>query len=103
METMRGWLRSWNQPLTSTAHPDAHAAHGGLPATGEKEVAALASTPAGEFDKAFLNMFVGHQHNAVELARMEIQGGENFKAKELAKRTDEAVRAQIQHMLRLVA
>ena len=48
-------------------------------------------------------MLIGHQHGAVELARMETAGGANPEVKELARRTDEAVRAQIQQMLRMVA
>ncbi|MGN9906994.1 DUF305 domain-containing protein [Phytohabitans sp. LJ34] len=97
------WLEAWGKPLTSDAHPDAHAAHGGLPALGDKEIAELGRLGGAEFDTAFLNMLIGHQHGAVELARMEATGGQNPQVKALAARTDETVRAQIQQLLRMVA
>ncbi|BCB88289.1 DUF305 domain-containing protein [Phytohabitans suffuscus] len=101
--TITGWLESWGEPLVSTAHADAHAAHGGLPALGDKEIAELGRTGGAEFDTAFLNLLIGHQHGAVELARMEATSGQNPQVKELAARTDEATRAQIQQLLRMVA
>jgi uncharacterized protein (DUF305 family) len=101
--TITGWLAAWGEPLASDAHPDAHAAHGGLPALGDKELAELGRTGGADFDKAFLNMLIGHQHGAVELARMELTGGQNPRVKELAARTDETVRARIQQLLRMVA
>jgi uncharacterized protein (DUF305 family) len=101
--TITGWLEAWGKPLVSDAHPDAHAAHGGLPALGDKEIAELGRMGSAEFDTAFLNMLIGHRHGAVELARMEASGGQNPQVKALAARTDEAVRAQIQQLLRMVA
>jgi uncharacterized protein (DUF305 family) len=101
--TITAWLRSWGEPLVSGAHPDAHAAHGGLPALGDKEIAELGRTGRAEFDTAFLNLLIGHQHGAVELARMEATSGQNAQVKELARRTDEATRAQIRQLLRMVA
>lgn len=101
--TITGWLRAWGEPLVSTAHAGAHAAHGGLPALGDKEIAKLGTMSGADFDTAFLNMLIGHQHGAVELARMEVTGGQNPQVKALAARTDETVRAQIQQLLRMVA
>lgn len=101
--TITGWLEAWGKPLASDAHPDAHAAHGGLPALGDKEIAELGRMGGAEFDTAFLNMLIGHQHGAVELARMEATSGQNPQVKALAARTDETVRAQIQQLLRMVA
>lgn len=101
--TITGWLEAWGEPLVSTAHADAHAAHGGLPALGDKEIADLGRMSGAEFDTAFLNMLIGHQHGAVELARMEATSGQNPQVKALAARTDETVRAQIQQLLRMVA
>lgn len=101
--TVTGWLEAWGKPLVSGAHPDAHAAHGGLPALGDKEIAELGRIGGAEFDTAFLNMLIGHQHGAVELARMEATSGQNPQVKALAARTNESVRAQIQQLLRMVA
>jgi len=101
--TITGWLEGWAEPLVSTAHADAHAAHGGLPALGDKELAELGRMGSAEFDTAFLNLLIGHQHGAVELSRMESASGQNPQVKDLAKRTDETTRAQIQQLLRMVA
>ena len=68
-----------------------------------ERLAELAAMGPDEFDVAFVNVLIGHQHGAVELARMETAGGANPEVKELAKQTDETVRAQIQQMLRMVA
>jgi uncharacterized protein (DUF305 family) len=101
--TIADLLRDWGQPPNSDAHPDAHAAHGGLPLLDEAELADLAAAEAAQFDTLFLNVLIGHQHRAVELARMETTGGRHPRARELARAADERVRAEIQRLLRLVA
>ncbi|HCT79813.1 MAG TPA: DUF305 domain-containing protein [Micromonosporaceae bacterium] len=102
-KTMLGWLSEWQQPETSDAHPDAHAAHGGLPGTGEAELEALTKATGAEFDKTFLNLFTAHQHQAVELARMEVGSGHNKATMQLAERIDKSRRGQIELMLKLMA
>lgn len=102
-KTMLGWLTEWQQPETSDAHPDAHAAHGGLPGTGEAEIAALTKATGAEFDRTFLNLFTAHQHQAVELARMEVTSGHNKATMQLAERIDKSRRGQIELMLKLMA
>jgi len=101
--TITGWLESWGEPLTSDAHPDAHAAHGGLPLLDDAELAALAARTGADFDTAFLNMLIGHEHGAVELMRMETAGGRHPDAKALATRIDAALRDRIPLLLRMVA
>jgi uncharacterized protein (DUF305 family) len=101
---MTGWLEEWGQPLTADADPAVHAGHGaGLHTLGAAEIAELATTSPAEFDLAFVSVLIGHQHGAVELARMETAGGADPRVKELARQTDETVRAQIRQMLRMVA
>src|SRR5581483_10813495 len=53
IETMSGWLRTWGQPASASA--DAHAAHGGGPATSPEEIAVVAGTSGADFERAFLN------------------------------------------------
>jgi len=101
--TIRGWLESWGQPLVSGAHADAHAAHGGLPLLDDAELLSLAGLDGADFDTAFLNILIGHQHGAVELSTMETAAGVNPEARAFASETDETVRAQIQRMLRMVS
>ena len=101
--TIRGWLGSWGQPLVSGAHADVHAAHGGVPLLDDAEMLSLAGLDGADFDTAFLNILIGHQHGAVELSTMETAAGVNPEARAFAAETDETVRAQIQRMLRMVS
>jgi uncharacterized protein (DUF305 family) len=96
-KTMAAWIRNWGQP--PSAGPGSHANHGGQPAFGANEVAELKAMSGEEFDRAFLNMFIGHQHGATELARMETGSGVNPGAKALAERIDKSRTAQIAQML----
>jgi uncharacterized protein (DUF305 family) len=96
--TMTGWLRSWGEPLVSTAGSDAHAAHGGALPQGDAELKALKEASPGEFDRLFLTVFSGYQQTAVTLARMEINGGASANALDLAQRVDKNRRAQIELM-----
>lgn len=101
-ETMRGWLRSWGKPTEADPDAHAHADHGGLPATGPEQIAALGRTTGAEFESAFLNLLIAHQHNAVEMARNEVRFGQDPAAKELAGRIDQSRTAQINQMLAML-
>jgi uncharacterized protein (DUF305 family) len=101
--TMKGWLKAWGQPTTPATDPNAHAHHGGMPATGPAEIAALGELRGAEFDKALLNLLIGHQHNAVDMARMQVKDGTNPQASVLATQIEQSRTAQISLMLRLVA
>ncbi len=101
--TIRDRLTAWGQPLVSTAHAGLHEEHGGLPLLDDAELLRLAGLRGGEFDSTFLTMLIGHQHGAVELARMESASGVDPPSRELAARIDETVRTQIQKLLRMVA
>jgi uncharacterized protein (DUF305 family) len=93
---LEGWLRVWNQP--ATADPAAHAAHGGMPGTTEKEIAKLRKASPAALDQAFLDMLIAHQDDAVRLARFETAGGENVNALGYARQVDESRSAQIEQM-----
>jgi uncharacterized protein (DUF305 family) len=95
-----GWLTAWKQP--AAADPAAHAEHGGMPGTSEKEISTLRATKGASFDRDFLNMLIAHQDDAVQLARMETVGGTNTEAKAYAKQVDDSRSAQIKQMLKLV-
>lgn len=101
-ETMRGWLRSWGKPTEADPDAHAHADHGGLPATGPEQIAALGRTSGAEFEPAFLNLLIAHQHNAIEMARNEVRFGQDPAAKELAGRIDQSRTAQINQMLAML-
>ena len=99
---MTGWLKSWSAPETVDHAPSAHADHGGLPATGPEEIAALRKATGGAFDTTFLNLFVAHQHNAVEMAALETEKGANAEAKAFAERVRLSRTDQIRQMLQLL-
>ena len=96
--TMQVWLQNWDQP--PSAAPDSHAGHGGAHGTNADDIAALATYDGPQFEQRFLNMLVAHQHNAVEIARMETSSGVNPGALDLARRITDSRTAEIQQMLR---
>ena len=57
---------------------------------------------AADFDKAFLNLFLAHQHNAIEMAHVETSRGENRAAKSFATRVRDSRQGEIQQMLALM-
>lgn len=97
------WLTAWKKPLQPASDPALHADHGGLPATGQKEIDALAAAASGDFDREFLNLLLGHQHQAVEYARMELASGVQPQVLEFATRIDSTRSGEIPMMLKLVA
>jgi uncharacterized protein (DUF305 family) len=97
MATMSEWLRDWGRPPTAAAN--AHAEHGGMPRTTEAEIAALAQTTGAAFDRLFLNLMIGHQDDAIQVARMETATGANPRARDLADQIDRSRSAQIENML----
>ena len=97
LKTMQIWLRSWNRP--ASADPSAHAGHGGAHGTSPADITALAAKSGAPFEEDFLNLLVAHQHNAIEIARMETATGVNPGALDLAGRIDRSRTAEIQQML----
>lgn len=96
---MKEWLVDWNQPIEYDPDPDAHAGHGGMHGSDPAVLEVLRETPAGpEFDARFLNLLTGHQHGAVELARLEEKDGKHPDARALAGRIVKSRTAEIQQM-----
>ena len=69
-----------------------------MPGTSAKEIARLRKTSTKAFDKAFLDMLIAHQDDAVQLARFETGGGENRNALAYARQVDASRSAQVQQM-----
>ncbi len=96
---MERWLVEWNQPSAPDLDPSAHAGHGGMHGSDPAVVEVLRSTPAGpDFDTRFLNLLTGHQHGAVELAKMAAEDGFNPDVLALADRIVRSRTAQIEQM-----
>ncbi|GAA2395664.1 DUF305 domain-containing protein [Dactylosporangium salmoneum] len=102
VQTMQRWLKAWNVPQTDVTDPAVHAAHGGHPATGPEEIKALQDATGQDFETKFLNLLIGHQHNAVELAQQLATTGQNPTVKQLAERIQLSRTQQIKQMLGLV-
>lgn len=99
IEQMKTWLVAWDQPIAPDLDPNAHTGHGGMHGTDPAVLEVLSETPAGpDFDRLFLNLLTGHQHGAVELARMEEKDGFHADARALAGRIITSRTAQIQQM-----
>jgi uncharacterized protein (DUF305 family) len=99
-KVMTTWLQGWDEPTQSAHDPNMHANHGGLPALGAEQLADLKQAPAANFDRMFLNLLIGHQHNAVELTNLIADGaGKNPETQDLARRIKESRTDQISLML----
>jgi uncharacterized protein (DUF305 family) len=99
---MKTWLTAWSKPATVDHAPSPHADHGGLPATGPEEMAALRKAKGAAFDTTFLNLFIAHQHNAVEMAALEQTKGVNPEVEAFADRVRQSRTDEIQQMLQLL-
>jgi uncharacterized protein (DUF305 family) len=96
------WLLAWKAPTNVDIHAENHGAHGGLPSNGEAELESLTKASDAEFERTFLNIFIGYQHQAVEYAKFEIGTGANRDAVAYAKRVDSSRRGQIEMMLKML-
>ena len=97
------WLRGWSEPTAADHDPSAHASHGGLPAVGTDQLDALRAASGGAFDRMFLTLLIGHQHNAVELTDQVGTGGTNPQTRDLARRIKESRTDQIAQLLAMAA
>lgn len=105
VELMAGILAESGVPETApaaTGTADPHAAHGGLPGTSERQVAALRESAGAEFERRFLNTMMAHQGDAIRLARMEVASGADQRLLDLAKRIELSRTGQIAQMQRLL-
>lgn len=96
---MRAWLSAWGHPATVDTNPDAHAHHGGMPLTDPEAIAELSRAPEGEFERKFVTVLTGHQHNAVEMARQELDDGVSPEVKAFADKVVRSRTGQISALL----
>lgn len=99
---MKNWLTEWGKETTVDKRVSLHADHGGMPSTGEDEIKALRTIGPKKFETAFLNLFLAHQHNAIEMAGLELDKGTNELAKSYAERVKQSRADQVQQMLKLL-
>ncbi|WP_018685022.1 DUF305 domain-containing protein [Actinokineospora enzanensis] len=97
---MKKWLTDWGKPIEASTDPNAHAAHGGMPITDPQTISDLDKLPDAEFEKQFIPILTGHQHNAVEFALDEGKEGVSGPVKAFADKVVKSRTAQIQQLLR---
>ena len=102
-EQMRAWLAGWGHPDEVAADPSAHAHHGGMPITDPAAIAELSALPDAEFERKFVTVLTGHQHNAVEMARQEITDGASPEVKKFADKVVKSRTGQISALLKFGA
>ena len=95
IETMTGWLKSWNEPTM----PSGHSMEGMV---GEEDMKQLEAAQGTEAAKLFLSQMVAHHEGAVTMAKTEGTAGKNADAVSLSKAIVTAQEAEIQEMQKLL-
>jgi uncharacterized protein (DUF305 family) len=95
IETMTGWLKSWNEPTM----PSGHSMEGMV---GEEDMKKLEAAQGTEAAKLFLSQMVAHHEGAVTMAKTEGTAGKNADAVSLSKAIVTAQEAEIQEMQKLL-
>jgi uncharacterized protein (DUF305 family) len=98
VEVLAGILAESGVPATAPGGEDAHAAHGGLPGTRERQVAALRAATGAGFERRFLTTMMAHQGDAIQLAKMELASGADKRLVDLARRIERSRTAQVEQM-----
>ncbi|MGX1159744.1 uncharacterized protein (DUF305 family) [Arthrobacter sp. SLBN-100] len=99
IETMTGWLKSWNVPAMMSDH-SGHGMSGMVDAAGIDKLKAAQGTEAA---RLFMEQMTGHHEGAIEMARQEIGGGKYPEAIQLARDIVTAQEAEIAEMKKLLA
>jgi uncharacterized protein (DUF305 family) len=97
IETMAGWLKSWNESATMGA---GHSMEGMMGADDLKE---LEAAQGAEAAKLFLKQMIAHHEGAVMMAKTETAQGKNAGAIKLSQDIVSAQEAEIKEMQELLA
>jgi uncharacterized protein (DUF305 family) len=97
IETMTGWLKSWNESATMGA---GHTMDGMM---GEDDLKQLETAQGTEAAKLFLKQMIAHHEGAVMMAKTETAQGKNADAIKLSKDIVTAQEAEIKEMQDLLA
>ncbi len=98
IETMTGWLKSWNEPTASSSH-SSHSMAGML---GDDELAKLKAAQGAEAAKLFMSQMIAHHEGAITMAKTQQSDGKNAAAIALAKDIIKAQEAEIEEMKKLL-
>lgn len=97
IETMTGWLKTWNESATMGA---GHSMDGMM---GEGDMKQLESAQGTEAAKLFLTQMIAHHQGAIMMAQTEMSQGKNAAAIQLSKDIVTAQKAEIKEMQDLLA
>lgn len=113
IETMKGWLVDWDQPVPETArdHTNADSGHGmggmdnqDMPGMmSDADLADLGDARGMDFEDMWLRMMIEHHEGAIEMARTEQADGEYPAAISLAHDIETAQQAEITQMKAMLA
>ena len=105
IETMTGWLTSWNEPTQApTGHDMSTHGTGGMAGMmSDADMKKLDAAQGTEAAKLFLTQMIAHHEGAVMMAKTETAGGKNSNAVSLSKAIVTAQEAEIQEMQALLA
>lgn len=97
IETMTGWLKTWNETATM---PSGHSMTGMMSDADMKKLDAAQGTQAA---RLFLKQMIAHHEGAIMMAKTENTGGKNPDGVQLSKDIVNAQEAEIQEMQKLLA
>ncbi|PNH85158.1 DUF305 domain-containing protein [Arthrobacter sp. AFG20] len=105
IETMTGWLTSWNEPTHAPSGHDmsTHGAGGMGGMMSDADMKKLDAAQGAEAAKLFLTQMIAHHEGAIVMAKTETTGGKNPEAINLSKAIVTAQEAEIQDMRALLA
>ncbi|MCU1522712.1 MAG: hypothetical protein JWN19_3097 [Arthrobacter sp.] len=97
IETMTGWLKSWDEP---TMMPSGHSMDGMMT---DADMTKLDATQGTEAARLFLTQMIAHHEGAIMMAKTETTTGKNADAVQLSKDIVSAQETEIQEMQKLLA
>lgn len=97
IETMSGWLKTWNEPATMGS---GHSMDGMM---GEGDMKQLESAQGTAAARLFLTQMVTHHQGAIMMAQTEMSQGKNADAIQLSRDIVTAQEAEIKEMQDLLA
>ncbi|RZS36400.1 uncharacterized protein (DUF305 family) [Herbihabitans rhizosphaerae] len=100
IETMTGWLRSWNRPVPPVGGE--HGGHGMPGMMTADDMVRLSAARGTAFDRLFLELMIRHHEGAVEMANTEKAQGVHPGARALADAVVRAQTTEIDTMRRLL-
>ncbi len=102
IKTMTEWLNSWGAEAHTTGMPGM--GHGSdMAGMSDAEVDMLKRAKDSDFDRTFLDMMIKHHQGAIDMAKTELQQGENTDAKKLAQQIIDSQQTEITEMQGLLA